>query len=147
MYGLVRLSVLNPAIIICEVKYEIYIQSLEYKRRNLLLYASVIIIATVSITSDNSGALVVQWQNSRLPRGRPGFDSRPVQRNPFLFFSFDNFYCRTLFSTYFCQQQPAKVTPLKRRRFVVCGVGIFARRNPNKCIKKERTQRTAFCVR
>ena len=24
-------------------------------------------------------ALVVQWQNSRLPRGRPGFDSRPVQ--------------------------------------------------------------------
>ena len=24
-------------------------------------------------------ALVVQWQNSRLPRGRPGFDSRPIQ--------------------------------------------------------------------
>src|SRR4029434_5160834 len=24
-------------------------------------------------------ALVVQWRNSRLPRGRPGFDSRPMQ--------------------------------------------------------------------
>src|SRR4029434_8352671 len=24
-------------------------------------------------------ALVVQWKNSRLPRGRPGFDSRPMQ--------------------------------------------------------------------
>ena len=33
-------------------------------------------------------ALVVQWYNSRLPRGRPGFDSRPEQP----FFHFAHFY-------------------------------------------------------
>ena len=31
------------------------------------------------------GALVIQWWNSRLPRGRPGFDSWPVNHAPVCF--------------------------------------------------------------
>ena len=33
----------------------------------------------IKISISISQALVVQWQNARLPRGRPGFDSRPMQ--------------------------------------------------------------------